>query len=178
MPDGYMDLTDAKLAVWTDETTWGTPVDLYSCSILNLDHVMRTAERFGDGVITTLHANVQAIDIEVEFQFTGVDQLATVFNLTVNSGVTDDEIVIDRKSLTYFGLAAKVQAAGGGTSWIEIFIPKLQVRENIALNFGSDTITAQRVRARALYNDDTLKFGKIIKRGSEPTLSFPPAVLA
>lgn len=176
--DGFIDLTDAQLATWTDASNWGTPVDLFSCSILNIDHVMRTAERRGDGVITTLHANVEALDVEVEFQFTGVDQLATVFNLTVNSGMTDKEVVIDRKSLGYFGLAAKVQAAGGGTTWVELFIPKLQIRDNIALNFGGDTITAQRVRARALYNDDTHKFGRIITRASEPTLSFPPAALA
>jgi hypothetical protein len=179
--EGYLALKDAALAVWNSASSWGEPVDLYSASILNVTQVLRTAERRGDGAITTTHANVDALDVEVEFQFTGVEQMSALFNWDIasgSSGSVDTSIAIDKNSLGYFGLAGKVEAAGGGTSWIEVFIPKLQIRENLTLEFGQDNITAQRVRARAMYNDDEYRFGKIIRRASEPTLSFPPADLS
>lgn len=180
MPDqGYFSLEDCKVAPWTDATTWGTAVDVYGVNVFGLSLRMLSGEHIGDGALIATHAQVIAMNCEVQFLMNGLALWATLLGKTLESGATDKGLVIDRVVMPYLGIIGKVLVADSGAGQLEVFLPKIKINQDIQIvQATAEGFITPRLQAQAVYNDATYGFGKLIDRASVGAVTIPPAALA
>lgn len=148
-------LSDGKIATWTGDGTYGTPVDIPSIQLLRVQVNTVNAELEGDDTITATASRVVSADVTFRFGSVKMDVLSVLLNQTkVESGVTPNRysfVPVSSQNPTYFGIcgSAKAEEGSGNT---QLFVPKLKLMEGFQLSFEYNNFSIPEITCRAVYD--------------------------
>lgn len=132
-------IRDMKIAVWTDENSYGTAYDILGARNMSVEWVVETDELRGDDVVLDRYTKLVSVTVRIEQASVDLEAADMLIGGTLVSNADYEDLYIDESDeVPYVALAGRV-VGSGGQSDLHIFVPKAKLAGNLQLAAQLDT---------------------------------------
>lgn len=148
-------LADCKVAVNNGNGTFGTPVDVPSVQLLDMQLRIEKSELTGDNRITATASRIVGATIQLRFGSIHLDVLEVMLGTAIGYTYGDRDILIANKKLPRFGICGKAEAEEGGGD-THLFAPSCKIGANFSLKFEYNNFSIPEISLDAVGDENFL----------------------
>lgn len=126
-------IRDLKLAPWTAENSYGTMYDIHGARNMSVEWVLETDQLIGDDVVLDRYSKLVSVTVRIEQAAVDIAVIDYFLGGTLVSNASYEDFFIgENDEIPFVALAGRI-VGSGGTSDLQMFVPKAKISGNLSL---------------------------------------------